>query len=335
MKKRADGRYQKGVTIRQPDGSTKVVVVYGKTQTELYRKAAALNRRSLKGATFEEVADEWLETRADEYSPNTINRSYINHQKRAIREFGDIQIRDITAPRLSGFIKDLASGFSDSTVRIQLAVLTDIFQYAMEIGEIEFNPAKAVHVPRNLEKKKISSPDPETIQGIIRNVDAPFGFFPFLALHTGMRRGELLALEWKDFHDGVITVDKALYWEYNKGKIKRPKTAAGYRTVPILPAVEPYIKKRGLVFKGKDGGYLSEAEFIYSFDKYRKATGLSFTAHQLRHAFATTLFEHDIAPKDAQQILGHANISTLLDIYTDVTEARKKQVFEKVKSVIF
>ena len=123
MKRRADGLYQKGVTTYLPDGRKKVVVVYGKSQAEVKRKALALQERQIIGATFKEVAESWLNERYTEYSPNTVKTLKAPYN-RAVDHFGDQNIREISAPQISAYIKRFASGHSDGTVRAQLLVFS-------------------------------------------------------------------------------------------------------------------------------------------------------------------------------------------------------------------
>lgn len=73
--------------------------------------------------------------------------------------------------------------------------------------------------------------------------------------------------------------------------------------------------------------------FDRKWSLYRKETGIKCSPHQLRHCFATMLYEGDISPKDAQYLLGHSQLSTTMDIYTDIRLQREKEVSEKIKSI--
>lgn len=333
MKLRADGRYQKQITVSLPNGEKKHVIIYGKSVAEINRKMLDAKDRYLKGRRFDRIASEWWDIHSESLAPNSL-KNYKPAFDRAYEAFGKMKMAEITSAKISAFLSSLP--FADKTLRNQLMIINQICIYAVSKGELTYNPAEYVKIPRNLPKEKVSAPDREEIDKVINSVDDEFGFFPFLALHTGMRRGELLCLEWSDFHNGVITVDKSLYWQYGKAFIKKPKTKAGIRQIPIMDAVKPYIKhKKGLVFSDLDGNYLSEGSFQNKIKQYKKRTGVSCTIHQLRHAFATLLYENGIDAKDAQQLLGHSQISTTLDIYTDISEARKNKVFKKLRKISF
>ena len=148
---------------------------------------------------------------------------------------------------------------------------------------------------------------------------------PFFALCTGMRKGELLALQWKDVHiaEGYIEVTKSVYHVGDRPEIKLPKTAAGVRTVPILAPLKKRlleIKQGALndyIFSDTGKTPLTDRRYTTLYSRFQKETGVTCTAHQLRHSFATIAFECGVPVKSIQEILGHKQLSTTMDIYTD------------------
>lgn len=78
-----------------------------------------------------------------------------------------------------------------------------------------------------------------------------------------------------------------------------------------------------LIFPNSNGELLRNGNFTRLWDKYRAETGLNITPHQLRHAYATTLYDAGIDIKTAQYLLGHANIQTTMDIYTHLSQSRQ------------
>jgi len=107
--------------------------------------------------------------------------------------------------------------------------------------------------------------------------------------------------------------------------VNRTKTKAGLRTVPLLDELKNQlllIKKRpvnGFVISD-NGEPLTKKKYDVRMKNFQKTTGVNCSAHQLRHSFATVAFEKNVPVKSVQIILGHKQISTTMDIYTDFRE---------------
>ena len=326
MTKRKDGLWQHEYKL---NGKRKFV--YGKTQREVAQKLAAIEELQEKGRTFEEVADEWWEEARENLAPNSL-KNYTPAYKRAVEMFKDTRIREIVPLDISRQIKAFSKKKADKTVRTQLMVINLILKHGVDAGDINSNPARDVTIPKGLDKSKVSVPSDECIQRIKDSVDHPFGLFAFMALYTGLRRGELLALHWEDFNmeNRRISVSKSLYYENGECKIKKPKTDAGIRYVPILEKLVPYVKEKGIVFPSSKGTYYHEGVFDKAWKRYCKDTGVDCTPHQLRHAFATMLYEQNLSDKDIQYVLGHAQLSTTMDIYTDIRSQRISHINQAI-----
>lgn len=216
-------------------------------------------------------------------------------------------------------------------------VYNHIFSYAVEQGYVLFNPVRDLKVPDGLPKKKVSAPPQDEIEKVKTSTDCTFGMFAYWAMYTGMRRGELLALEWSDvdIKKRRIKITKSLYHENNKPVVKEPKTKKSIGEVPILDTLLAKIKpqKRGLVFPNENYQHLTETQFQRQWELYCKETGITSTPHQFRHAYATMLFEAGIPPEEMQILLRHAQLSTTMDIYTDIREQKKTMVYDKVYSI--
>lgn len=182
------------------------------------------------------------------------------------------------------------------------------------------------------------------------------------ALNSGLRQGELLALTWNDidFDRHYIDVNKTAKYvanvssngrEHSKMIIQTPKTIKGNRKVSIPPTLTEQLKiykfkqsehksllenlyqDNNLVFCTKFGKYLDSGnvrkrlnkiiESINNIDKdtYKKISPRKF--HDLRHTYATRLFELGEKPKTVQELLGHSDISVTLGTYTHVLESMK------------
>lgn len=324
---RKDGRFVK--TIVDPR-TGKRIYFYGKTEREVTRKILLFKEQAAVGRTFAEVADEWWSETLERIAFQT-RHGYKPALQRAVEKFGDVPVKEIKPRDISHFLRSLSTRFAAKTLATQRMIISLILDLAVLDGDIEVNPCTAVKVPASERHIRPAAPATEE-ENVKRNADV--WLFPFFALMTGMRKGEILALQWKDidFGKNIIAVTKSVYHESNVPKIKNPKTAAGHRYVPLLTPLKEELlkisdrKKDSFIFSA-DGGStpLSHTKFTALYKSFCKATGVTSTAHQLRHSFATVAFECGVPIKSVQEILGHKQISTTMDIYTDF---RKKSVEE-------
>ena len=325
---RPDGLHESIIKVSMPDGTMKRKAFRGKTDTEVYNKIKAYSREAEshpEGVLFRVEARAWWNAIEPTLEHNTI-KGYRPAYERAVARFGDEVAAKITAQDIDRYIRDFSAGHARKTVVTQLQVIRQILRQAELDGAIQYNPAPAVKPPRNLPQNRREAPSKAQIQLIKESVGLPFGLFAFLVYHTGCRRGEALALTGADIdrEKKLVHINKSVYFVGNFPHLKRPKTESGCRDVPLLSALDAALPKRlgkGFLFS-VDGGEtpLTSAKIRELYDKYREASGVTVTLHQIRHGYASALFENGIDPKTAQTLLGHAQLSTTMDIYTHVCE---------------
>lgn len=322
--RRADGLLE---TTRTDKRTGKRVHFYGHSDREIDDQIMEYTSRQQRGRLFKEVAEEWHDLHFPTLAPNTL-RGYRPAYARAVDHFGDEPIRTIRPQDIKAFINDFArGGRAKKTVTTQLQMVSMICSYGVEGGDIDFSPCDHISAPKNLPKQRRDAASPQDEAKV--KASAKAWLLPYLILYTGLRKGEALALtrEDFDFKDKKIRVSKSVYHEANQPKIKLPKTAAGVRTVPIL---DPLLKKlprrwKGYLFSLDDGKTpLTEMQYQKLWREYVQKTGVTATAHQLRHSYATMLFECGIEVKDAQDLLGHSTAAMTQDIYTHLRDQRKE-----------
>lgn len=218
---RSDGRLVKTVKDTR---TGKRIYFYGKTEREINKKILEYSSQKMNGRMFKDVADEWWESIEPRLAIQSL-KTYRPACNRAVTEFGDIQINTILPRDVENFIiKMSAKGYAQKTVSNQKLILNLIFEFAVTQNDIQYNPCTSIHIPKGLSKKTRTAASPEDEETVKKTYN--IWLFPFFALMTGMRKGEILALQWKDINlnENLISVTKSVYHEGDRPHIKEPKT---------------------------------------------------------------------------------------------------------------
>ena len=302
------------------------------SEEEFNKKVAAIKGEYTKVPKLKDVIDEWQDSHDKEINYNT-QQCYIAPIKNIKEYFGNKKLDEIQAIDVDRFIRTLYQEYkwAKQTLKLRLIVLNQVYDYAMVCGYVNYNPCTAVKVPAKAGKKKRDLPPSSEVEIIKESVNDEFGLFPFLLLYTGCRRNEALALRYEDINwdDKIITINKTVIFVDGKPTIQdHTKTDAGNRTVPLLPPLENVLpkKKKGIIFEF-EGGYYTRSKFDKSWNRFRKEHGVKLCAHQLRHAYATILYEAGIQFKDAQLLMGHNSSEVTQEIYTHISEKQQKKTF--------
>ena len=339
--RRPDGLYEKIITI---NGKRKAF--RGKTEKEVFSKIAEYDVKQQTGPLFTDLVDIWEEEYCSQLSPTTRN-GYKASKNYAIKFFKGVYVKDIQPYDIQEFAESLPKSFSKNTINNYVSTVSSILSFAVRSRDfpINFNPCNNAKIRIGQEPQERRIATDEEINIIMNNIDKPFGLFAVFLLFTGCRRGEALALEWKDidFKKETININKSLTWQNCRPFLKSPKTKCGNRSIILLPELKKYLptNKYGLVFPSLQGTLMTENQYAKMWDKYYKLSGLKahnekynlskLTAHCLRHGYATILYEANVDVKEAQRLLGHAKETTTREIYTHITERSKDKNTEKLK----
>ena len=172
-----------------------------------------------------------------------------------------------------------------------------------------------------------------------------------LAAYSGLRRGELLGLRWRDVHfeRGTLSSVQTVIWVDYEVLFSQPKTAAGRRSVVLEPGTVELLKNHrlrqvderadlglnwptadDLVFSGIDGAPIHPNGFSDRFDRLVKAAGVRrLTVHGMRHTHATLMLIAGVHPRIVQKRLGHSNISITVQTYSHVLPGLQEEAAGK------
>ena len=327
---RPDGRYQG--YWRDADGKRHALCDRdpARLYARLQERAAELEEHPI---TFADVAEKWKDIRFGQLAYKSVE-AYKPVFRRVTARFGAEVLGHIQTRDVSAWLQTLATeGYKKRTVQMHRDMMSQIYNFAIGEGLTRENPVDHAVMPRGLASGTRGIADDKALDAVRRGVYEPFGLFALVCLYAGLRRGEALALchEDVDRAAGVIHVTKAVEFIGNSPRLKEPKTASGRRDV-ILPRVlsDAIPDGSGYLFPNEKGELLSRSGFQKRWDRYCKAIGYEITAHQLRHGYATMLYEAEIGDRDAQEQLGHASIELTRNVYTHIRATQRSRAAAKL-----
>ncbi len=377
---RKDGRWvARKVFGRRPDGKPNRKAFYGSTAAEAAQKLADYERQLENGLnanaanlTFGQWLDIWLrEYKFQVLTPGTYDKYEEIIRLRLKPALGNYKLLSLRPEQLQAFINNLKKVNGEpmavkSVIKIK-AVMSGALGQAVKNGLIIRNPAEAVSMPKTDKYKKVGAFTPTEQLALLEQLRGHRLYALFIvALGTGMRIGEILALQWSniDFIRNEITVSAAAYRSKNRtptgeatgsssNKIGKPKTRAGTRTIPLtLQVRQALIKHReeqaaerlkagadwndnNLVFCTALGSALEYSSVARLFTNKRNKAGISKLGfHSLRHSFATNAISAGMDYYYLSRIMGHASISITLDTYTDYMPDKSRSEMEKMEDAL-
>lgn len=322
-------------------------------EKELNRQAvifeeACMNGYMTSAVKFSTFSDKWLDEYAKpNYKKTTLYK--LEHVRQRIdEEIGHKRLDKITTRDIQALIKTLTNGnevkgykpMCNKTVRNYISYVSSVFEYAIYLNMISRNPCSKPRIPKDkLKKRDIYSLDEAQHFIDILTQKAPLTYqcYFILALFGGFRRGEISGLTWDniDFDNGIITIEKALYYTKSDGIVlDTPKTETSNRALRLEPIVFDYLKclqlfygqeavrlgtkwgSNNFVFKNETGGVLSPLSpnsWLHKFCKREKLRYVNI--HSFRHLNASLLIDSGASVKTVQGLLGHALPSTTINIY--------------------
>lgn len=328
---------------------------YGKTREAVHRQLVGAMKARQDGVqippqreSLRKFARRWLEGSRSSVRPSTWDKYRRDLERHVLPFLGGVPLVHLGPQHLQlRYGEMLESGLSARSVLHVHAVVHRLLAQAMRWGAVGRNVADLVDLPQP-RASHWQVLDSAQVRVLLRAAEGdPLEALYVLAVTTGMRQGELLALRWRDidFERGALTVNGTLHRVGGGWSIGEPKTTRSRRLV-VLPQVAATALERrrvaqcearlraadlwrehGLVFTTSVGSPLEPGNILRrSYRPLLSRAGLPAARfHDLRHTAATLLLAEGVHPKIASEMLGHSTVAITLDLYSHVTESLQRQ----------
>jgi integrase len=307
--------------------------------------------------TIKQFLEYWLE---DVEKPTIRLGTYLNNHtlvhKHLIPGLGHHKLQKLTTQHVQSFYaKKLKEGTSAGRIQKMHGVLHKALTHAKRLKLVGSNVTEDVELPK---QEGYDAPvlTPEQAQLLLtcarsRNLEVLLA----LAVATGMRRGEILALRWSDIDlvKGTLQVSRTLSYYAKHGFVEgKPKTKSSSRTILLPPFLLDLLKvhnireverrlkagdawvDRDLIFSDTVGDFIFPPTLLNWFYRLLKDAGLPrMHFHDLRHSAATILISQGVPANMVQELLGHSDVAITLGIYGAVVPSMRKDAADKMDSL--
>ncbi|MBE5471713.1 tyrosine-type recombinase/integrase [Mycobacteroides abscessus] len=354
---RQDGRWEGTARVTLTDGRRKRVSVLGKTQKEAVQKLRTMitnEHNGIRRPTQAYTVSRWLDAWLESISTTAIRPKTRELYESTIRlhlkpRLGHIKLTDLRPLTLQSAINTaVEEGNSTRHILLLRQVLSSALSEAERQELVTRNVARMIRIPsyRPSEKTVWDADEAARFLSVARS-HPHYGAF-ILALTGGLRLGEVLGLQWNDvdFDKRTITLWHQLQRVRGAGLQLVPlKTVNSQRTIPLsetaISELKALSRRRkstaGFVFASTLGGPLDPKNFAER--TFKGLCGLAgvppITFHEQRHTAATLYKDIGNAnPRDAQKILGHAQITTTMQIYQHSNVKQRRDVIDRVDAAL-
>lgn len=318
--------------------------------------------RSVQQITFDEFAQKWLKDYPPARVKPTTYRSYRGMVKWHLTPvFGSQRLTDIMPDQVQAYMAKSLREKSNAplTINKTLVLLKQMLKHAKQWGYLRDNPAEDIQHARS-EQKEMDYFSPDEIRLLLKHADEPFRTFCLTAVLTGMRMGELLALQWGDidWNANRTYVRRSIFWYLSREakelgldgetlwRFTTPKSKRSRRAIVLSPKLKEALEihrlqcpvsPHDLVFCTPKGMPLQYRNLIRrEFEPALTRAGLrKIRFHDLRHTYTALLIAQGAHAKFIQSQLGHASIQTTLDRYGHLLPETQQHVGEHLDAQLF
>lgn len=287
-------------------------------------------------ATLGEVFSQWLDIKRLEVAEGTI-KNMLAYYKANLEPYADREITSFTVRELQDLLTVFAKRYD--SVKRPYGLLKNIFNHAERLGIIKDNPINRILVPKAKRKPPNNNYyDRQELELFLKlakeQLPHQWYVFYYLLAHTGLRRGEALALKWIDLAKDSILVRRTLSRSLNGHTITdTAKTDAGYRRVYIESDVYNLLmtlfNMSDYIFTNTKGSYITSSQPIRQLKKIKGIRYIS--PHGFRHTHCSLLFSAGVDIPTVQKRLGHSDLKTTMQVYNHVYKSDELNALSKYK----
>lgn len=357
---RWEGRYKSGL---KEDGSAVYCSVYGKTYSECRDKMEKNKKIGInstnhnKEHSFSEILNLWLDSIKVRIKGATESKYRYMINSHIIPHLGKYNVSTLTTIDINSFLnnrlkegaKETKGELSPSYVRTIAIIIEAALKFAADEGMCPLNKI-SINKP-SIPKHEITVmpySSQHRLEKILLSENTTVSLGTLIAFHTGMRIGEICALQWNDIdlHNNLIYVRHTISRIDSNGKNRKtklildtPKTPASNRVIPISSALNPILQKAYSLrcsnfVVSEDKSFVGTRTFDYRYRQMLKRHNLEVVSfHTIRHTFATRCIQAGMDVKTLSEILGHSSVTITLNTYVHSSIETKRSQIEKLYSI--
>lgn len=368
--KRKDGRWEaRYIASYDVNGKAKYKYLYARTYTEV--KAKLLKAQNYPHLTneaekskdkekYDYWLDEWLRTKRLSVKESTYIR-YRNTIENHIKpDLGKYPISKISTSlmeqfafhKLQGGRIDGHGGLSPKSMSDILVIIKESFKYAQSYGVIVICSFDRISFKKNAQEMRVLSPlEEQRLLSVLSKDFDRYKLGVFICLYTGIRIGELCALQWKNISlsENTIKIEQTMQRLQNEDPnaiqktriiVTEPKSYAALRTIPlpefVIDVIKPFASSpNAYILSGECKTIIEPRTMQNRFKAYlEEGKIVDANFHSLRHTFATRCIEAGFDIKTLSEILGHSSVKITLDKYVHSSMQLKRNNMEKLKPAV-
>ncbi len=348
---RKDGRWEGRITRgKRENGKRKFQYVFGKSKEQVRHKISEIRKNESShtcSINFQSLLEEWMCIAKHRVKESSLSNYRLKADKHILPSFGSMEISAVSSKDIYAFIENKQQcGLSNRYILDILILMKSIFKYAVKTYHI-YNPMDGITMPKNgnPEIKLLETLEIKQLEKYISENRNNTTMGIALTMNTGIRIGELCALQWRDvdLEKRILTVRKTMQRIQSiDGKTRTkliigdPKSESSKRNIPLTKKMVDFLMN----FKGNPNEYiLSGSEkpieprtMQYRFAKILKNAKLpSIYFHALRHMFASACIKLGFDVKTLSELLGHSSVEITLNRYVHSSFEQKREYMERIQ----